>query len=52
MIDHESDIYVWIGNKVAGEKVVDSIAKVGQAVHSVHGKGRQRRDKISFSFVR
>ena len=52
VVDHESDIFVWIGSKVKGEKVVDSIQKVGQAVHAINGKGRQRRDKISFSFVR
>mmetsp|Transcript_25480 Transcript_25480/g.34037 ORF Transcript_25480/g.34037 Transcript_25480/m.34037 type:complete len:266 (+) Transcript_25480:3381-4178(+) len=52
MIDHESEVFIWVGSKVPGEIVIDSIQKVGQAAHSVHGKGKQRRDKISFSFVR
>lgn len=40
MLDHDSDIFIWIGSKVSSDIGIDSMQKVGQAVHSVHGKGR------------
>ena len=52
LLDYDSEVFIWIGSKVPSGVTVDSITNAGLAVQSVHCKGRKRRDKISFSFVR
>ena len=51
MLDFDSEIIVWVGNKVPQEKYVSCFKKVGNCARGIHPKGHKRRDKIAFSFV-
>ena len=51
MLDFDSEIFVWVGNKVPAEKYVQCFKKVGNCARGVHPKGHKRRDMIAFSFT-
>jgi len=51
MLDYDSDVFVWMGKDVPGEAKVSCFKHVGHAARGVHCKGKNRRDRISFSFV-
>ena len=51
MLYFESDIFVWIGDKVPGQAKINCFKHVGKAARAVNSKGKNRRDKISFSIV-
>ena len=50
-MDFDSEIIVWVGNKVPQEKFVSCFKKVGNCARGIHPKGHKRVDKIAFSFT-
>ena len=51
LLDYDSEVIVWVGNKVPADRYVQCFKKVGHCVRGVSSKGHKRRDKISFSFT-